>query len=66
MEVKSLRTFANFMKNIFKSKSNATLRPFDIIVNARKTAKFGNNSLIGLGPKIWNNYQQKQKAKPFF
>ena len=35
-----------FMKDIFKPKSNATIRLFDIIVNARKNFKFGNKSLI--------------------
>ena len=66
MDVKSLRTFADFMKNIFKSKSNATIRPFDIIVNARKTTKFGNNSLIGHGPKIWNQLPTETKSETFF
>ena len=43
-----------FMKDISNHKSNANIRPFDRIANARKTNKFGNKSLTVLDPKISN------------
>ena len=59
-------TSPKFMKNIFKPKSNTIIRLFEIIVNARKTTKFGNKSLIVLGPKIWNQIPTEIKSETSF
>ena len=37
------------MKDILKPKSNAKTRPFEVIVDARKTNKYGNKSVAALG-----------------
>ena len=42
------------MKNIFTPKTNAKIRPHDIIVRHYNTATYGVKSLSALGPKIWN------------
>ena len=47
------------MKDIFKSKSNAKIGPFDIIVNARKTIKFGNSLRSKNMESITNSNQQR-------
>ena len=44
----------NFMKNIFKSKQNARVRPHDLFVRGHNTATYGDKSLKTLGPEIWN------------
>ena len=50
------------MKDIFKSKVTLK-RSFDIIVNARKTSKFGNKILTVFGPKIWNQLPTEIKSE---
>ena len=66
MELKRIRILAieifktinelnpTFMKNIFSAKTNAKVRPNDILVKAHKAATYGDKSLTTLGPKIWN------------
>ena len=66
MEIKRLRTLAteifktinninpSYMKNIFTSKTNAKIRPHDIIVRHHNTATYGDKSMTALGPKMWN------------
>ena len=39
------------MKNIFTLKTNAKIRPHDIIVRYPNTATYGDKSLTALGPK---------------
>ena len=75
MEIKRMRTLAieifktinnlnpNFMKDIFKSKINPRVRPFDITVSSHNTATFGDKSLLTLGPKIWNALPEKVKSE---
>ena len=46
------------MKDIFKPK----IRPFHIILNTRKTTKFGSKNLKALGPKIWNQLPTEIKS----
>ena len=45
---------ANFMKNVFTSKTNSGVWPFNLLVKNRNTEKYGSKSLMALGPKIWN------------
>ena len=64
MEIKRLRTLAgeifkatnninpSYMKNIFTPKTNAKIRPHDIIVRHHNTATYGNKSLTALGSKV--------------
>ena len=66
MEIKRLRTLAtkifkainninpSYMKNILTPKTNAKIRPHDIIVRHHNTATYGDKSLTGLGSEIWN------------
>ena len=75
MEIKRLRNLAlemfktindlnpKFMKSIFSAKLNARVRPNDILVQACKSATFGDKSLATLGPKIWNALPQNIKAE---
>ena len=49
------------MKNIFPSKTNAKIRPHDIIVR-HNTTTYGDKSLTALGPKIWNKLSTKIKS----
>ena len=35
----------DFMKNIFTSKQNARVRPYDLLVRSHKTATYGDKSL---------------------
>ena len=44
----------SYMKNIFTPKTNAKIRPHDIIVRHHNTATYGDKSLTALGPTIWN------------
>ena len=43
------------MKEIFSKTTNLTRRPLDINFNQNNTTKYGNSSLRGLGPHIWNS-----------
>ena len=52
-----------FMKEIFRLKINPRVRPNDIIVKRRNTAKFGDKSLMALGPRIWNSLPEKIKSE---
>ena len=75
MEIKRLRNLAlemfktindlnpSFMRSIFSAKLNARVRPNDLLVKARKSATFGDKSLVILGPKIWNALLQNMKAE---
>ena len=53
----------NFMKTIFTSKTNARVRPFDLLFKSRNTEKYGSKSLMALGPKIWNRLPEKIKKR---
>ena len=44
----------DFMKNIFTSKQNPWVRPYDLLVRGHKTVTYDDKSLKILGPKIWN------------
>ena len=75
MEVKRIRTLAiekfktvnnmnpSFMKNIFSPKTNAKVRPNNIIVKAHNSANNGDKSLTTLGPKIWNSLPKHIKSE---
>ena len=64
MEIKKLRTSATeifktinntnhlYTKNTFTPKTNAKIRPHDIIVRRHNAATYGDKSLTALGPKI--------------
>ena len=66
MEIKRLRNLAteifktmnninpSYMKNISTPKTNAKMRPQDIIVRHHNTATYCDKRLTALGPKIWN------------
>ena len=68
MEIKRLRNLAteifktmnninpSYMKNISTPKTNAKMRPHDIIVRHHNTATYGDKHLTALGPKIWNKF----------
>ena len=74
MEIKRLRILAieifktlndinpSYMKNIFTKKTNAKIRPNDIIVRHHNTASYHDKSLITLGPKIWNKLPTNIKS----
>ena len=53
----------NFMKNIFTSKKNSRVRPFDLLVKNRNTEKCGSKSLMAQGPKIWNALPENMKKE---
>ena len=42
------------MKNIFSPKTNAKIRPHDIIIRHHNTATYGDKGLTALRTKIWN------------
>ena len=42
----------DFMKNIFTTKQNCRVQPYDIIVRNHNTSTYGGKSLNILGPKI--------------
>ena len=42
---------SNFIKTIFTSKTNSTVRPFDFLVKNRNTEIYGSKSLMALKPK---------------
>ena len=50
------------MKNIFAPKTNAKIRPNDIIVSHHNTATYSDKSLTALGPKIWNKLHTNIKS----
>ena len=50
------------MKNIFTPKTNAKIRPHDIIVRHQNTATYGDKSLTALGPKIQNKLSANIKS----
>ena len=53
----------NFMKNIFTSKTNSRVQPFDLLVKNRNTEKYGSKSLMAQGPKIWNALPENIKKE---
>ena len=53
----------NFMKNIFTSKTNSRVRPFDLLVKNRNTEKYGSKCLMAKGPKIWNVLPENVKKE---
>ena len=55
----------NFMKDIFTPKRDPKIRPYDIFVKHHKSAKYGDKSLIALGPKIWNQLLSNVKSLTF-
>ena len=75
MEIKRIRTLAieifktvnnmnpSFMKNIFSPKTDARVRPNNIIVKAHNSATYGDKSLTTLGPKIWNSLPEHIKSE---
>ena len=78
MEVKRLRILAieifktlndmnpSFMKNIFTLKTNAKIRPTDLLVKRHNSATYGDKSLSVLGPKIWNSLTPNIKSETSF
>ena len=50
------------MKDIFTPKRDPQIRPSEILVKHRKTAKNGDISLIDFGPKIWNQPPSNVKS----
>ena len=74
MKVKRLRKVAlkisktiknikpNYMKYVFTPKTDASVRPNDILVKSHKTANYGDKSLTVLGPKIWNQFSKFIKS----
>ena len=68
MEIKRLRTLAteifktinninpSYMKNIFTPKTNAKMRPHDIIVRHHNAATYGDKNLISYKYKVINIY----------
>ena len=44
------------MKDMFTPKRNSKIRPYDILVKYHKSRKYGDKSLIVLGPKIYINF----------
>ena len=73
MEIKKLRTLAteifktininlSYMKNIFTPKTNAKIRPHDIIVRYHNTAIYVDKRLTALGTKIWNKLPTNIKS----
>ena len=65
MKIKRIKTLAievftelnpNFMKTIFTSKANSTVRPFDLLVKNSQYWKYGSKSLMALGPKNGMHY----------
>ena len=58
-----------FMKDIFRRKSNAKVRPFVIIVKLMKVKPLslsGIKSLTALGPKMWNHLPTEVKSETSF
>ena len=78
MKVKRLRKVAleisktiknikpNYMKYVFTPKTDASVRPNDILVKSHKTANYGDTSLTVLGPKIWNQFPKFIKLQTCF
>ena len=74
MEIKRLRTLVteifktinntipSCMKNIFTPKTNAKIRPHDIIPRHHNTATYGDKKLTALGPKIWSKLPTNIKS----
>ena len=73
MEIKKLRTLAteifktininlSYTKNIFTPKTNAKIRPHDIIVRYHNTAIYVDKRLTALGTKIWNKLPTNIKS----
>ena len=53
------------MKNIFTSKTNSRVRPFNLLVKNRNTEKYGSKSFMAQGPKIWNALPENIKKETF-
>ena len=75
MESRRLRTLAteifktlnninfSYIKNIFSPKTNAKIRPHDIIGRHHNTATYGDKSLTTLGRKKWCKLPTNTKSK---
>ena len=50
------------MKDIFTPKRDLKIIPFDVLVKHHKSAKYGDNILIALGSKIWNQLPSNVKS----
>ena len=53
----------NYMKEIFPKSTNLTHRPLDTKISQSNTTKFGINSLMILGPHIWNSLPKDIKEE---
>ena len=73
MEIKRLHTLAiKYLKQSVKiirvswktyfTKRDPKIRPYDIIVRHSKSAKYDDESLIPLGPKVWNQLPSSVKS----
>ena len=75
MEIKCLRCLAvgifktvnnlipYYMKEILSKTTNLRHRPLDMKFNQNNTTKYGNNSLLSLGPHIWNSLPSEIKKE---
>ena len=50
------------MKGIYTPKRDPKLRPYDILMKHRKSAKYGNKTLIASGPEICNQLISNVKS----
>ena len=64
------KTFNNlnpsFMKDIFVKNSTAKSKKSNLQVHYRRTVRYGDKSLIALGPKIWNALPDNVKEETSF
>ena len=51
------------MKNLFNKREYSKRRENDLEIPRRNTVKFGDNSIICLGPHIWNKLPEKVKSE---
>ena len=72
MEIKCLRCLAlevlynlnpYYMKEIFFKTTKLTHRPLNINFNQNNITKYGTNSLLSLGPHIWNSLPTEIKEE---
>ena len=46
----------SFNKELFNKRNNVNRRKNDLIIHMQNTVMFGSNSLLCLGPHIWNTF----------
>ena len=67
LAIEMLKTIYNlnspFLKKMFKTKVNPSVRPNDIMLNTHNTASYGDKSLTVLDPKIWNSVPENVKSE---